>query len=283
MILVDFNQIAYACILEHLASTKQAHASIDIVRYMILNTLRSNVKKFKQEYGEVVIAYDSDTYWRRDFFPHYKANRKKSRDKSPFDWKSIFSSLDILRKELEEHLMYKILGVDGAEADDIIGYLSLLHGPNMKIMIISGDKDFPQLQIHKNVHQYSPLMKKNIVEEFPMARLKQHIIRGDSDDGIPNILSPDDVFVSGGRQKPIMEKKLIDWLNMTPETFCTTGDMLKNYKRNEKLIDLREIPIDIRSKIGLAYESTVHPNRQEFLNYLISTGNRQLVECVGDF
>lgn len=283
MILVDFNQIAYACILDHLASTKQAHASIDMVRHMLLNTIRSHVKKFKRDYGEIVVAMDGEHYWRRDYFPHYKANRKKAREKSPFDWKSIFDCLDILRKELEQHLMYKLLRVDGAEADDIIGYLAALHGPMSKIMIISGDKDFAQLQVHKNVHQFSPLLKKQIVEEFPIAALKQHIIRGDSGDGVPNILSPDDVFVSGGRQKPIMEKKLIDWLNMTPETFCTTGDMLRNYKRNEKMIDLREIPNEMKSKIGLAYETTTHSNRQEFLNYLVASGLRELTECVGDF
>lgn len=136
MILVDFNQISYACILEHLASTKQADASIPMVRHMMLNTLRSNVKKFKREFGEVVVAYDAKTYWRRDYFPHYKANRKKARAASPFNWASIFLCLDELQNELKTNLMYKVICVEGAEADDIIGHLAMVYAPAGKVLII---------------------------------------------------------------------------------------------------------------------------------------------------
>lgn len=296
MILVDFNQIAYACILEHLSSGDQlpenysdgpvaprGEADIYTVRRMMLNTLRSNIKKFKGKYGEVVIAYDSDTYWRTEYFPNYKANRKKARSSSQFNWKSIHSCLDALYIELKANLMYKVLRVEGAEADDIIGYLAHVYGPSEKIMIISGDKDFIQLQVHPNVEQYSPLIKKNIVDNFPKVTLKQQIIRGDSGDGVPNILSPDDVFVSGGRQKPIMEKKLIVWINTPVEEFCNTNEMLRNFRRNEKLIDLKEIPVHIKEAIGQAYDTTIHPNRGQFLNYLATSGLRELTEAVGDF
>jgi hypothetical protein len=283
MILVDFNQIAYACILDHLASTKQADASVPMVRAMMLNTLRANVRKFKSRYGEVVIAYDSKTYWRTEQFPHYKAKRKSNRAKSQFNWAGIFTCLDTLCEEFKVNLMYKVLQVDGAEADDIIGYLSHVYGPSEKIMIISGDKDFIQLQVHPNVEQYSPLIKKQIVDKFPKVTLKQQIIRGDTDDGVPNILSPDDVFVSGGRQSPIMEKKLIGWINTPVEEFCNSGDMLRNYRRNEKLIDLKEIPVHIKQAIGHAYDTAVHPNRGHFLNYLAAAGLKDLTESVGDF
>jgi hypothetical protein len=283
MILVDFNQISYACILEHLASTKQAEASIEMVRHMMLNTLRSNVKKFKREYGEVVVAYDSQNYWRREYFPNYKANRKKARAKSQFNWASIFTCLETLQAELKKNLMYKVLCVDGCEADDIIGHLAHVYGPMDKILIISGDKDFIQLQVHKNVEQFSPLIKKMIVDKFPQVTLKQQIIRGDTGDGVPNILSPDDVFVSGGRQKPIMEKKLISWLNSPVQDFCANDTMLRNYKRNEKLIDLKEIPVEIKAKIGEAFEAATHPNRNDFMKYLAASGLRELTESVEDF
>lgn len=283
MILVDFSQISYACVLEHLASTKETVCSVDMCRHMILNSLRSNVKKFKKEYGEVVVALDDDNYWRREYFPNYKANRKKARAKSQFNWTSIFACMDQIREELKKNLMYKVLQVPGCEADDVIGHLSQVYAPHTKIMIISGDKDFAQLQIHPNVCQYSPLLKKQIKDEFPKTSLRQLIIRGDTGDGVPNILSPDDVFVSGGRQKPIMEKKLISWINSPVQDFCTNDTMLRNYKRNEKLIDLKEIPADIRAKIGEAYDTATHPNRLDFMKYLAASGLRELTESVEDF
>jgi hypothetical protein len=281
--MVDFSQISYSCILDHLATTKEKTASIEMCRHMILNTIRSNVKKFKREYGEVIIAFDDKHYWRKEQFPHYKAHRKSDRANSAFNWESIFSCMDLLKQEFKTHLMYKILQVEGAEADDIIGTLCQLYGLSTKIMIVSGDKDFIQLQSNPNVSQWSPLVKKMIVDKFPLVTLKQQIIRGDSGDGIPNILSPDDVFVTGGRQRPIMEKKLIGWLNMSPEEFCVEGDMLRNYKRNEKLIDLKETPIAIRDKIGDAYECTVHPTRMQFMEYLAARGCKELAKIVDDF
>jgi hypothetical protein len=283
MIIVDFSQIAFACILEHLAQTKQSNANIDMVRHVILNSIRAHVKRFKREYGEVVIAYDARTYWRTEYFPHYKANRKKNRAKSGFNWVSIFACLDQLKEELQKSLPYKVVYVEGCEADDIIGHLAHVHGPSTKVMIISGDKDFAQLQVHRNVSQYSPLLKKQIVDKFPNATLKQQIIRGDTGDGVPNILSPDDVFVSGGRQKPIMEKKLIDWINMPPDLFCTVGDMLRNYRRNETLIDLKQIPVEVKLKINTAYEAAVPKGRVLFMQYLVASGLKELTEAVQDF
>jgi hypothetical protein len=150
-------------------------------------------------------------------------------------------------------------------------------------MIISGDKDFAQLQVHENVHQYSPLLKKQLVEQFPNAALKQHIIRGDTGDGVPNILSPDDVFVVGGRQKPIMEKKIITWINMPVETFCIVGDMLRNFKRNETLIDLKHIPSEVKAKIAEAYEKATPHSRGHFMQYLITSGLRELTAAVEEF
>lgn len=284
MILVDFNQIGYACTVEYLLMTKQAKADVPLVRHMILNTLKSHVRKFKHEYGEVVVAYDSDSYWRRERFPHYKANRKKSREKSPFDWTSIFACMDTLREEFKQYLPYKVLDVPGAEADDIIGCLTLEQSMGTKVLILSGDKDFVQLQMSiADVTQHSPFLKAAIVDKQPELTLKQHIIRGDSGDGIPNILSPDDVFVSGGRQKPIQEKRVIEWLQKQPEAFCSTETMLRNYKRNEELIDLRRIPADIQKRILDSYTSTTHVGKSEFFNYLVASGLKELTGAVSEF
>jgi len=283
MIIVDFSQIAYACILQHLVSAKESEINVDSSRRLILNSIGANVRRFKHEYGSTVIACDAPTYWRTESFPQYKYKRKKEREKSSFNWDSIYHSIDTLKGEFRTNMMYKILQVEGCEADDIIAHLSQVYGPSEKIMIISGDKDFAQLLVNPNVHQYSPLLKKQIYDEFPLMTLKQMIIRGDFGDGVPNILSPDDVFVTGRRQKPIMEKKLINWLNTPAEEFCIEGDMLKNYRRNEILIDLRRIPVDVRARIGKEYDDAPTHSRGHFLHYLASSGLKELTANIENF
>jgi 5'-3' exonuclease len=268
--------------MEQIGSSK---SSVDenLVRHMILNTIRTYVKKFRQSHGpEVVIACDNKHYWRRDIFPHYKAGRKKSRESSGHDWTSIFESLNKIREELKVSSPYKVIDVEGAEADDIIGTLVQKYSATEKIMVLSSDKDFAQLQRFSNVEQYSPIMKRFIKEPFPLVQLKQMIIRGDKGDGIPNILSPDDVFVSGGRQKPITEKKIIEWINQEAQKFCNE-DMFRNFTRNEMLIDLSKIPDTVRNNILESYETVKGKTKQEFMNYMIQNRLKSLLECIDEF
>ena len=282
MIIFDYQQIAISNLMEQIGSSK---TSVDenLVRHMILNTIRTYVKKFKESHGpEIVIACDNRNYWRRDIFPLYKAGRKKSRDASGHDWSSIFESLNRIRTELKENSPYKVLDVDGAEADDIIGVLVQKYSANEKIMILSSDKDFAQLQRYPNVEQYSPILKRYIKEPFPLVTLKQHIISGDRGDGIPNILSADNVFVDGIRQKPITEVKLIKWLNQSPEEFCTE-DMKRNYSRNEMMIDLTKIPDGVKENILNSYETAKGKTKQEFMNYMIAKRLKNLIEVAHEF
>jgi 5'-3' exonuclease len=279
---VDFNQVAISNLMEQIGSSKTA-VDESLVRHMILNTIRTYVKKFKAEFGpNIIIACDNKKYWRREIFPYYKANRKKSRDSSGHDWNSIFDCLNKIRDELREHSPYKVIEVDTAEADDIIAVLSIKHSANEKVMILSSDKDFAQLQKYPNVEQYSPILKKFIKEPLPSAQLKQLVIRGDKSDGIPNILSKDDVFVEGVRQKPITEAKIINWMNQKPEEFCTE-EMLRNYNRNEILIDLTRIPENLKQNIIDTYESSKGRTRQEFMNYMVANRLKNLIEVIDEF
>ena len=282
MIIFDFNQVAIANLMEQIGSSKTA-VDESLVRHMILNTIRTYVKKFKVEYGpDVIIACDNKKYWRREIFPYYKANRKKSRESSGHDWNSIFECLNKIRDELREHSPYKVIEVDTAEADDIIAVLAMRNSATEKIMILSSDKDFAQLQKFPNVEQYSPILKKFIKEPLPSAQLKQLVIRGDKSDGIPNILSKDDVFIEGVRQKPITEAKIINWMNQKPEEFCTE-EMLRNYNRNEILIDLTRIPENLKQNIIDTYESSKGHTRQEFMNYMVANRLKNLIEVIDEF
>ena len=269
--------------MEQIGSSPKATIDESLVRHMILNTMRTYIKRFKATHGpEVVIACDNRHYWRRDVFVNYKSNRKKARENSGFDWATIFECLKKVKDELAENSPYKVIDVEGAEADDVIGALVMKYAATEKVMILSSDKDFAQLQKFPNVEQYSPILKKYIKEPFPAVQLKQLIIRGDKGDGIPNILSPDGVFVEGGRQRPITEAKIINWLNTPPEEFCN-DEMLRNYRRNEMLIDLTKIPKEMLETIVTKYEDTKPKTRQQFMNYMIANRLKNLIEVIDEF
>ena len=282
MIIIDYNQVAISNLMEQIGSSKTP-VDESLVRHMILNTIRTYVKRFKVSHGpEIVIACDNKKYWRREIFPHYKAGRKKAREASGHDWSTIFDCLNKIRDELKVNSPYKVLDVDTAEADDIIAVLALKYSATQKIMILSSDKDFAQLQKYPNVEQFSPILKKAIKEPFPSAQLKQLIIRGDKSDGIPNILTKDDVFVTGGRQKPITEVKIIGWMNQEPKEFCNE-DMLRNYARNEMLIDLTRIPESLKEAILHTYDEAKGRTKQEFMNYMIANRLKNLLEVIDEF
>ena len=282
MIIFDYNQVAISNLMEQIGSSK-TQVEEGLVRHMILNTIRTYVKKFKETHGpEVILACDNKNYWRREIFPHYKASRKKAREASGHDWNSIFECLNSIKEELKQNSPYKVVEVHTCEADDVIATLVMNRAANEKIMILSSDKDFAQLQKFPNVEQYSPILKKFIKEPLPSAQLKQLVIRGDKGDGIPNILSADDVFVAGGRQKPITEAKIINWMNQEPKEFCNE-DMFRNYTRNETLIDLTKIPENLKQEILHTYENAKGKTKQEFMNYMIANRLKNLIEVIDEF
>ena len=225
-----------------------------LVRHMVLTSLLSYEKIYASEYGEIVLAYDSKHYWRKEVFPYYKQNRKKDREKSSHDWGNIFEVLNKIRDEIKFYFPYKVIEVLGAEADDVISTICKNKGDE-KVLILSGDKDFIQLQKYPGIKQFNPIMKKEVIHENPHVFVKEHILKGDKSDGIPNYLSPDDTFVNGGRQKPISKKNLDKWVDQDPSAFCVTPESIKNYTRNRQLIDFDYVPEEIETKIMEEYSS----------------------------
>lgn len=283
MILVDLNQTIIAGVMQQLKMDKSQVLNEDLVRHLVLNILRSYNKKFKSKYGEMILCCDSKNYWRREYFPLYKANRKINRDKSFLDWSLIFKSLATIRMELQTFGPYKLVWTDGAEADDIIATIVKNTSKDEPILILSSDKDFVQLHIHPNVKQYSPILQKFISEKDPYRYIKQHIILGDAKDGVPNILSSNDCFVTKKRQSPIRKAKLETWLKQDPAIFCTDDTMLSRYKRNEMLIDLTMIPDTITNRILEEYSTSKGNNKNTFLNYLITYRLKNLISCIEEF
>lgn len=281
MIILDYNQIALSNIIV------QQLGEEDMIRHMILNSIRMYNKKFGEEYGDIVIASDGKNTWRRDVFPQYKGVRKKNREESSVDWSEIFRIMDTVRNELKEYSHFKVLNFDGCEGDDIIGALvenTQEFGKYERVMIVSSDTDFIQLHRYDNVKQYSPIQKRFVTEKNPHSYFFEHIIRGDSGDGIPNVLSGDNVFLDGIRQTPITAKKLDEWVrNAEDLKSVMPEDVYRNYQRNKKLIDLSEIPNDLKEKIINSYEGYNLPHRTRFMNYLIKKRCKLLIECIEEF
>ena len=282
-ILVDLNQVLIANLMQQINYDPKMKLDENLIRHMVLNSLRSYSKQFKSKYGDLVICCDSKTYWRREYFPFYKANRKKDREKSNLDWNLIFQTLNKIRDELKTNFPYRVLEIEGAEADDIIGVLSARLSSNEDILILSSDKDFAQLQKYSSVSQYSPILKRFIKNENPLSYLKEHIIRGDRGDGVPNFLSSDNVFVIGERQKVINKKRLTEWINSNYTEFCVNDTMLRGYKRNQTLVDLDYTPETIKSKIVDAYDNTKPNSRQKLLTYFIENRLKNLIPIIDEF
>jgi len=281
MILIDFNQVMIGNLMMN--AKTQADVSEDLLRHMILNTLRNYRRHFNRTYGELIICNDSRHYWRKDVFPLYKAGRKEGRKASPFDWEIIFKIFDQLRSDLKEHFPYKFIEVMGAEADDVIGVICKYHHAEEKICILSSDKDFIQLHKYKGVVQYSPMQKKFVRHPNPIAYLKEHTIRGDRGDGIPNFLSEDDCLVEGVRQTPVAKKKLDVWLTQKPDEICETQEMTKRWERNDELVNFDKIPKDLVNDIENAYKKEPPGSRKKLYNYFIMNRLSKLTDVITDF
>lgn len=283
MIIVDYSGIALASIIINKTNDE------DMIRHMILNSLRMYHKRYKDEYGEMVLAVDAANNWRRSVFPQYKASRKKNRQESTFDWNEAFRLLNLVREEIAENFPYKVIRVDKCEADDVIGTIvaskSTVQFNVEKIMIVSSDRDFLQLQRFPNVKQFSPLLKKELKEDNARYYLLNHIIRGDKGDGVPNILSNDDTFVEGFRQTPMSQKKVDGIIeDLEQGELLYAASWYRNYLRNERLIALSETPQELKNEIINTYEKQdPWSNKSKVLPYLIAKRCNNLIESVQEF
>ena len=292
MIIIDYSQTIISNLMAEIGGRTDVDIDINLLRHMVVNNIRAHKQKFGREYGEVVIACDSRKYWRKEVFPYYKANRKKAREESGFNWPLIFDSINIIKEELRTFFPYKVIEVEGAEADDIIASLvywslkndlkddSMFDPEPRKLLIISGDHDFNQLQKYKHVKQYSPVQKKFVTpESTPENYVIEHIIKGDKGDGVPNVLSSDDCIVKGERQKKIMSAKLEQWIK-EPDTMPKDETFVRNYHRNQQLVDLSFIPEKIQNSIINTFTEQPIKDKSQLLNFFINNKMKQMIEHI---
>ena len=283
MILIDYNAIAISNVVAMKMEVEE-----DMVRHMILNSIRMHRVKNKAKYGEIVICCDGFKNWRKDAFPPYKHKRKDARKESKMDWKELFRITNMVQQEIKDNFPYKVVDVAECEADDVIGVLveqTQEFGQHEEVMIISGDKDFAQLQKYENVAQYSPVQKKFIKTDTPRKQLMELILKGDTSDGVPNVLSGDDVFITGARQKPLSKKKLDTLVeDLNDGELLYAASWYRNYQRNEKLIDLSQTPSDLKNNIIQEFTTQDQwKNKASVFPYLINKRCNQLIESVQEF
>ena len=281
MILVDLNQVLISNLMAQTRGQPDiTNANEDMIRHMVINSLRGVNVKFKSKYGKMVLCSDAGDPWRRDIFPHYKYSRKKGREESTFDWDNIFNIITNIKNEIKENFPYVVMYNEKCEADDIIATLVKYYYQDEPIMIVSGDKDFIQLQQYKNVQQYAPIQKQMVGEDIdPKQFLLEQILKGDRSDGVPNILSEDDVFVTGEKQKPMTKKRIEEFSNKSNHT-----DYIgKNWSRNENLIDLTKIPKVYEDAIINSFRNYKINDRSKLLTYFIENKLKSLMENIGDF
>ena len=281
MILIDLNQVMISNLMAQSRGDLSELPSKDAVRHSILNTIRAFNVKFREEFGEVILCADAADPWRRDIFPNYKHQRRKGRVESKIDWNGLFQIMSEIREEFSTKLPYKLMHVEKCEADDIIATLVAQRAED-KYLIISGDKDFIQLQHYGDVYQFSPLLKSFIGEnQDAITFLREQIIKGDRSDGVPNILSDDDIFLRDERQRPINKKRLEEWSNV--DNIPLGSETRKYYERNKKLIDLSMIPKEISESIINNYKNCKDNNRSLLLQYFIDNKLKALIENINDF
>ncbi len=276
-ILIDLSHVVISTYFASVGSHGNKEVEVQPFRNMLLNTLNRFSEKFVG-YGDVILAADSDTYWRKSVFKHYKAQRAVDRKKSDIDWPSIYEAIDVVTDEIENNFPYNLIRVSGAEADDVIGVLAKYIKPSC---IISGDKDFLQLQKHNGIVQYDHIKDRMLVEDDPKQFLHDHIISGDRGDGIPNVRTRDDIFVTEGRQDVMTQKRraeLSDVGNSPNDKYHS------NWLRNKQLIDLDCIPNDIAVAILKKYsEGPKVKDRSRIMQYLIDHKLADLLDKVNNF
>jgi hypothetical protein len=285
MILFDFSQVVVGAALEYHARTKEL-IDVPLLRHISLNNILGLKDKLHKYSDEIVLCLDGRNYWRKKIFPYYKQNRKKSQEKQTFDWKTFHESFNIIKQEFTENLPYKVIEVEGAEADDIIAVLCTIFGNQRDVVVVSSDKDLLQIQMNlaSRVKQYSPFHKKFLQADYNSYSLFEHVVKGDPGDGIPNILSDDDVFLcEGKRSRPIRSSQIEAWSKFgldNPEGFCNDLVELEKFRRNRTLIDLRMIPKEVIDSIASTYQDT-QTHVDNTFNYLVKHKMRKILERGG--
>ena len=287
MILLDFSSIAMSAMFPRIEEFDEDR---NLIRHTMINIIRKYNADYRDDFGETIVCMDAANSWRREYFKPYKANRRKNRNNSIHDWDGIFKMINQVRDDIIQYSPFKCIWVDTCEADDCIGTIvEKTSGPEdcepEPTLIVSPDGDFKQLQKYPNVKQWSNIQKKWVKSDDPEVELFEKICKGDTGDGVPNVLSDDDTLVEGRRQTPLSKKKMNAIIQDLDEgELLYAASWYRNYQRNQTLIDLTKTPDELKTKIINNFEEQdPWKNKSKVFPYLVSKRMNKLIESVQEF
>ena len=114
----------------------------------------------------------------------------------------------------------------------------------------------------------------------PAKYLVEHILKGDTGDGVPNILSPDNCLAIGERQKPMTAKRIELYAKGTENMDAET---LRRFHRNKAMIDLSEVPEKYRKRCIEEFNKEKKTSRNELFNYFMHKKLKNLITDIQDF
>lgn len=289
--LIDFSQIVLSTIMATYKPTDLL--TKELIRVIVLNTIRSNVKKHKTTHPRVVLCVDNGHggYWRKKKAWYYKYKRSTQRDESGWDFDTIFSAMSMIKEEIVKHTPYYVLDIDGLEADDHIGVLTkYCVEKNISVLITSSDGDFTQLHTSKLVKQWSPIQKKWIKPKHgsPEMDIMFKCIKGDKKDGIAPLKTANDHYTHGDgrRAPPIRAEELRTLMTSSKDELkrLLTDEQWGRYIENRELLDFEFIPDELRDNIIATYESYTPAPRSKLMMYFASHKDlNHLVEKMNEF
>lgn len=251
---IDISNISIATLMNNFKPKEQASITIEMIRHLVLDTLRFNVVKFKGEYPEIVIAFDDRNYWRRQKAWYYKKRRQIEHEESEWDWDRLNNFLNPVFEEIRQNMPYLGLKVEFAEADDIIAVVTKKAvGEGRRVLVVSADSDFTQLQKYNGVRQWSPTQKKWVTPKYgsPRNDLRYKNIKGDKKDSIACIKIRNDYIVTkveGERAPAVKSSELEAWLEADDPTTLMTlnGPHVTKKMRNCAISNLYQKILKIR-------------------------------------
>lgn len=229
----------------------------EFVSHLVFTNVLYTAQKFGAWTGNpMVMALDSKPYWRTKYyadnrlkfaeyknpkFEKYKGNREKD-DTIP--WDAIYQVYTSVMVSLRDFSDFFVVGVDGAEADDVIAVATKHYSAlGQDVIVVSSDKDFKQLNRPPHVKVWDPI-KKMFIPTMNIEHWKRvHALMGDKGD---NILAV----------KPKVGPKTAE--KMAPDLdyhLQTDPELRERYEFNRTLTDFDRIPEDITKAIVEKIES----------------------------
>lgn len=249
----DFENLALRCFYGNKDIEPESEIpNYDFWEFLTFNSIYRML--YKDRINEVILALDSQS-WRKIVYPHYKAHRKKSREESKVNWDLYSERKNKFLDELKEFIPFKIISVNRAEADDILGTLvnfNRVYNP----IIVSMDVDY--MQLSKKARIYNPIKKEFNKPIDTEKFLLYSALVGQKKDNIFNVKTPWDWPET--KKRPPMGEKGIDKLiqNNELESFLDTP------------IEY-EFPVEIENQESITYKQTIVP--RELYNI-----NRKLID-----